>query len=100
MSYSTLSVHASIRGEERLNLSPQSMARLADKALDIGFPRNQFSGSFGRYLDALYFKYRRANNIRIYGEHVYLFHDTTLITLFPVPREYKKVALMAKRKKS
>lgn len=45
-----------------------------------------------RYLAALYFKYRTANNVRIYGRYVYLFDRWHLITVLNLPEGFWPVA--------
>ena len=45
-----------------------------------------------RYLDSVYLKRETANNIRIYCNNVYLFHNEMLITLYPLPPEFRGIA--------
>jgi hypothetical protein len=55
-----------------------------------GIEHKDTVGRLNRYLSKLYFTERKANNIRIYGEHIYLFHDSTLITVLLLPNIFKK----------
>ncbi len=86
-----LTRHSIDRGEERLNLSVQAFARTARTALTLGLKHSQTRGKLKRYIDALYFQERAATNIRIYGEHVYLFTGETLITVLHLPNEFKSL---------
>ena len=43
-------------------------------------------------------KNQTANNVRIYCDNVYIFHNETLITVFPLPQKYRKTAEQIRRK--
>lgn len=85
--------HAQQRGKERLGLNLKAFEKTASKALEIGKTHGEFSGSFKRYLDKLYFQYRNANNMRVFGHYIYLFKNDDLITVFLVPNKYKNASL-------
>ena len=88
-----LTHHAKKRAKQRLGINKRSSQKQADKALEFGLLNNEFSGSFRRYLDGLYFKYETAGAVRVYGEHVYLFNtEDVLITIMHVPTKYKRLA--------
>lgn len=82
--------HAYQRAKERLSISKKSVDRLADSAFENGIRHSDIKGQFKRYIDKLYFQYKTANNIRIYGEIIFLFANNTLITLYQVPQEFRK----------
>lgn len=83
--------HAYEKAKERLSLTKKSLDKVAARALENGIGSKNFKlGSFKRYLDHLYFKYGSANNIKIYGDIIFLFSYETLITLYQMPNEYKK----------
>lgn len=86
-----LTRHSIERGEERLNLSVQAFARTAKTALTLGITHSQTRGKLNRYINTLYLREQSANNIRIYGEHIYLFTGETLITVFNLPNDFKAV---------
>lgn len=83
--------HALERGGERLGLSKPALQKMADLALRDGIRHREARGSFGRYLDRLFLVERRANNMRVYGEHIFLFSGERLITIFHLPPKYKKI---------
>lgn len=86
--------HAYLRASERLSLSRDSLNKLSERALNSGLSASNFKhGKFKRYLDHLYFKYRKANNIKIYGDVIYLFRNKVLITLYQLPNEFKKAVV-------
>lgn len=84
--------HAVRRTKERLGLPKRTSEKNAEKALKEGIRHKDTSGSLHRYIEALYWRNQTANNIRIYCNNVYIFHDQTLITIFPLPQKYRKIA--------
>ncbi len=65
---------------------------MADKALRLGLIHSDVSGSFSRYFTRLYMSQGKANNVRVYGEHVYLFCGETLVTIMDLPKKYREAA--------
>jgi hypothetical protein len=90
--------HAAQRGNERLGLTNDSFVKLSAKALKKGIKHCDCKGQLKKYIDALYLKHKTANNIRIYGEFVYLFCNEILITVFQLPVEFKKVIIKMKQR--
>ena len=82
--------HAYIRAKERFNWNEKTLLRMAQKALDIGFKHTQFKGAVKLYLRNLFLNNKSCNNIRIYGEVVYLFSGSRLVTLYRMPKEIIK----------
>lgn len=87
-----LTRHALQRGKERLGLRDEAIERLAERALNEGLRTSDTSGRFRRYLDKLFLSHGKAGNLRVYGEKIYLFNGSLLITIFHLPNEYKKAA--------
>lgn len=84
-----LTQHSVERGSERTGLNPKAFQRLAGIALERGRRPAEFRGRFRRFLDGLYLRERNADNVRVHGEYVYLFHGDVLITVIPVPHKLK-----------
>lgn len=82
--------HAYKRGKERLGLNRKAIKRMVRKALKEGENHKDAKGAFKRYLDSVYFSHRNANNLKVYGHHIYLFRDSTLITIYHVPSKFIK----------
>lgn len=80
--------HATKRFKQRLGVHKGDCNKNAENALKRGIKHNETEGSLNRYITALYFRNRTANNIRIYNGSVYLFSNTRLITVFKVPPKY------------
>jgi len=56
------------------------------RVLDVGLRHGDCVGRLNRFLDGLYLEYGSANNIRVFGRHVYLFSGSVLITVIHLPR--------------
>lgn len=81
--------HAFERAEQRVSWDKETTERMAAKALQFGVRHQDVSGSLNRYITKLYFGKSHPDNVRIYGEHVYLFKLDTLITVILLPRKYR-----------
>jgi len=91
--------HAHDRGRDRLGWSHATMERMASRALLEGFARSDASGALRRHLDCLVHKHGKGHNLRVYGQHVYIFEGVTLITVLHLPHRYASAAAsIAKRK--
>ncbi len=53
-----------------------------------------------KYLDSIFFEHKNANNLRIHNCHVFVFHNETLITAWPVPHKYQAAAIKAAKRRS
>ena len=91
--------HGSDRTRERIGIPKKAVDRAAAIAFEKGLKHSDTCGGLKRYLDYLYFRGDgEANNMRVYGDHIYMFHDTTLITVLSVPPEHRKQAVYLQRK--
>lgn len=95
-----LTDHAVQRTKERVGLPKRSAEKNAQKALENGIRHCETKGSLNRYITALYWKQKTANNIRIYCNNVYIFNNDVLITVFPLPQKYRNTAQKIKRKET
>ncbi len=91
--------HAYLRAKERLSLSSTSLDRLAEKAFKEGIGVAQTKSKLHRYLDKLWLSYKTCNNMKIYGEVIYMFKGSVLITLYQLPNEMKKYIKLSSEKK-
>lgn len=95
----SISQHAFRRAKERFSLNEKSLQRISERAFTKGVKRKDVKfGKFGRFLDHLFLSRFTANNIRVYGEIIFFFRDSHLMTLYQLPNEYKKSVV--KKKKS
>ena len=86
-----VSNHANERINQRCGLNKKSAERLSKLALENGISHHDTVGSLNRYLTKLFFYNKQANNIRIYGEYIYIFCDEVLVTVIPLDNKYKKI---------
>lgn len=82
--------HANKRIRERCGVNKKSCDRLAQLAFERGIPHKRTKGRLNKWLTKVFFKNERANNIRVYGDKVYIFCDETLITVYQIPQEITK----------
>lgn len=85
-----ITLHGFDMGKERLSLSKEPFRKLVVKAFNEGIRHADTKGRLKKYIDCLYLKHEKGNNIRIYGENVFIFHNRNLITVWQIPNEFKK----------
>jgi hypothetical protein len=73
---------------KRVGVGSGNVERLARRALDCGICHGDTGGALKRYFDGLYLLHRTANNVRVYGNSVFIFNDETLITVMTLPPKY------------
>lgn len=86
-----LTNHAEDRAKERCGIGKKSTERMAKIAYEKGIKHNECGGRLRKYITSLYFYNQSANQIRIYGDKVYIFHDEVLITIINLPNNLKKI---------
>lgn len=92
--------HANKRIRERMGLNKKSVDNIAALALEKGLKQSETTGRLRKYMDYLYYSHVTANNIRLYSQKVFIFHNTILITVFKLPNEYiKAFNKLSERKK-
>ena len=85
--------HAYYRAKERLSMNRTSFRGLSVRAYENGVKQSDSHGNLKAYIDKLYFDFRKANNIRIYGENIFLFAGNVLLTVYQVPNNLRRCAL-------
>lgn len=94
-----VSRHGERRARQRVGLPKRAVERNAKRALVEGIGYREATGALRRYISWLYELYDgNGNNIRIYGDKVWVFHDAILITVLNVPGEHRKAAKWQQRK--
>ena len=83
-----VTIHAKKRLKQRVGLPKSACQRHAQKAFDNGRCHQDVRGSLKRYLDHLFLSHKTANEIRIYGQFIYLFANTNLMTVLHVPKKF------------
>lgn len=89
-----VSKHGAKRARQRVGIPKKAVDRMARTALERGIGHEEATGKLRDYIGWLYEKYDgNGNNIRVYGDKVYVFHDAILITVLNVPGEHRKAAM-------
>lgn len=84
-----LTNHGRKRLKERLGFPKSACDKMAQLAYDNGFKRDDARGKARRYLSKLLIQ-GEANDLRVYGEFIYVFYDNRLITVLNLPKEMRK----------
>tara|TARA_Y100000034_G_C6856251_1_gene389168 strand:+ start:869 stop:1171 length:303 start_codon:yes stop_codon:yes gene_type:complete len=77
--------HCYKRAKNHFKWNKSATERMADIALNNGITHSESKGRLSRFITKKWFKYKHANNVRIYGDNIYFFKDNLLITLYRVP---------------
>jgi hypothetical protein len=78
--------HAKRRLKERCGVSKNSAMDMAERAFNRGISFENASTDLKKYISSVYIRHEKiGDNIRIYGNMVYVFDNRTLITVYPIP---------------
>jgi len=88
--------HAYKRAKERLSWKKKTLNRMATKAYAEGVTHRSAKGHLKGYIGKLFIQHKTANNIRVYGQDVYLFNAICLITIFRIPNNLLKTVEISK----
>lgn len=87
----TVTMHGKRRIHERCGVGSKAANRLAGIAFDKGINPSETVGQLNGYLNSLYLYNGQANNIRLYGDKIYIFCNDVLVTVFDTPRKYRNI---------
>jgi hypothetical protein len=95
-----LTRHSEQRERKRCGVPKKAVARLAEIAFEKGLRHSETKGRLNRYITSLWGKNTMANNIRVYGDKVFIFCDNILITVLNLPTGCIPIArkLLARKK--
>lgn len=82
--------HAYQRAKERLSWGKETIERMAKKAYFEGIKHKDTKGKLNKYITSLWSERKTANNIRIYGENIYLFSRNVLLTVYHLDAKMRK----------
>jgi hypothetical protein len=83
-----VTLHGKNRMIERCKIKPKSVERLAQIAFDKGLTMSDVSGSLYGYIASLCGYNGHADNIRLYGDKIYIFCGNVLVTIYDTPKIY------------
>jgi len=96
----TVTEHGKERIHERCGIKLKSAERLAKIAYEKGLTHSETNGALNGYINSLYLYNCTANNIRMYGNQIYIFCNDTLVTVYDTPKRFQNTVnkLMRKRR--
>jgi hypothetical protein len=90
--------HAYDRAKERFSLSRKALLRISVRAFNEGVKHSDTTGRLNKYISGVWNEYKTADNIRIYGEILFLFVSNRLITVYQIPNNLKGLIKKFKKK--
>ena len=94
-----VTAHAKHRAIKRCGIKGKGVDRLARIAFENGLTHADVSGSLKGYITSLYNFNGQANNIRMYGDKIYIFCNDVLVTVYDTPRRFQNTVNAIMRKK-
>ena len=85
-----ITFHAYDRAKERLRWKVKVLDKMAEKAFLEGVKHKDTRGALNKYLNEIWSNHKKSDNVRIYGEVIFLFANNVLITLYQLPYELRK----------
>lgn len=82
----TLTRHSRKRIIQRVG-SGGGTTKIAKRALRNGIPHSETTGELHDFMSKLYLSQRKGNNMRVYGDCVYMFDRKCLVTVIKIPYE-------------
>ena len=82
--------HAADRMRERGGLNRKSIQRIANQVYFNGYPIERTKGRLRKWMYKISKSNPSAQNLRIYGDKLYIFSNDVLITVFNIPNDLKK----------
>jgi hypothetical protein len=87
------------RMKQRGKFKSKSIDRLAGIVFEKGLTHAETSGQLNGYLTTLYDFNGQANNIRLYGDHIYIFCNEVLVTVYDTPKRFMPIVNKLMRRK-
>lgn len=94
-----VSSHAKERMKERCKIKLKSAERLARIAFKKGLTQTETTGALNGYINSLYLYNGKANNIRLYGDKIYIFCNDVLVTVLDTPKRFLNTVNILMRRK-
>ena len=88
----SLTEHARKRARQRFSWNESTLERMSVKAFESGLKRKNTNGHLKKYLDELWNEHKHANNLRLYGETLFVFANHRLLTVWHLPTELRPLA--------
>ena len=95
-----ISKHGAMRMRQRMGIPKKATQRIAERAFERGLKREDAKGAVRKWMNDSFYAYGTGDNMRMYGDKLYIFCDNTLVTVLQVPTEIKDKAQILKKKVS
>jgi hypothetical protein len=89
--------HAKLRARQRFGWPEESLSRTA-RAFYVGLREPQAKGRLRRYFSSVWTTYKKANNVSLHGEGLFVFAGSTLLTVWQLPLELRRLGTLLQRK--
>lgn len=87
----TATKHAYKRAKQRLGWSKSALNNMMPRAHELGMKQRDANAVLRKFFKKLRAKSdQQINNIRIYGQVVYFFHNHVLVTVYQIPTRYNR----------
>ena len=84
-----LTKHAKDKAKQRLGLNASALGNLAYAAFTLGTQQINTKGKLKKFLEGKHLNHNN-NDARVYGENVFFFTGTRLITVYQLPNDLRK----------
>lgn len=85
--------------KQRCGLQHKSMDRVAKLAMERGLKHSDLSGQLRKWVDHVWARSSGANCFRLYGDKIYLFKGSKLITVMQIPNDLIKEVKRSKKRR-
>jgi len=83
--------HAFDKIKERMGFKKKVAIKMTKMAIEKGLSHKDTKGRLNKYITSLWGYNKNANNIKIYGHYIFIFSGNTLITVYLLPNNLKKL---------
>lgn len=83
--------HSCKRIRERMGINNRGTERIANLALHKGITHAEATGDLKKYMTEIYLSHCTSNNMRIYNNKIFIFHNVRLITVLQLPGKFMSV---------
>lgn len=83
--------HGREKLHERINLMDKGADRITKRALKHGIKHSETYGELKSWLSGKYLSRHSANDLRIYKNNLFVFCNSILVTVYPLPEKYAEM---------
>lgn len=87
-----ISKHAEKRIRKRIGIPRKAVGKFVDEAMKNGVPLKDFKGRIKKFYEYTMIKYHSGNESFFYREFLFIAHNGTLVTVYPIPKNIKQLS--------